>query len=259
MKAIYITLIALLLSVTSLFAQNAKIITSGSVEYEKSVNTFAIIKKSYGTNMQGFSAQAFEQYQKSQPQFKVLKSTLTFNGNKTLFTPIITENNGSNFFGELPLAGQRNTVYTDLSTNISTAQKGFFEETFLLKDTVRKIKWKITDETREVAGYTCRRANAIILDSIYVVAFYTTEIHVSGGPESFTGLPGMILELALPHDNVIWRATKVNDISIPAQDLVAPKKGKSVNRKQFMETFDSLIKGADKSKRIDLMKLDYLL
>ncbi len=57
-----------------------------------------------------------------------------------------------------------------------------------MQDSTRKITWKITDEMREIAGFSCRRANAIMLDSIYVVAFYTDQIPVSGGPESFSGL-----------------------------------------------------------------------
>ena len=161
--------------------------------------------------------------------------------------------------GDIPMADQRNTVYTDLNTGISTNHKIFFDQTYLLKDTVRKINWKITDETREIAGYTCRRANAIILDSIYVVAFYTNEIHVSCGPESFTGLPGMILEVALPHDNVIWKAVKVNDVTLPPNSVAPPPKGKPINKKQFMDVFNSLLKNSGTSKRIDMLKLDYLL
>jgi len=121
-------------------------------------------------------------------------------------------------------------------------QKQVFEQTFLVKDSTRKIKWKITDETRDVAGYTCRRANGIMMDSIYVVAFYTDKIHVSGGPESFNGLPGMILEVALPHENVIWTATKVTDVTIPDNTLIPPKKGKPVNNKELKNTLQSVMK-----------------
>jgi GLPGLI family protein len=42
------------------------------------------------------------------------------------------------------------------------------------------------------------------VDSVYIVAFYAEDIHVSSGPESFTGPPGMILKLSLPHEHVIW-------------------------------------------------------
>ncbi|RYG04202.1 MAG: GLPGLI family protein, partial [Chitinophagaceae bacterium] len=101
--------------------------------------------------------------------------------------------------------------------------------TYLVKDTIRKINWKITDETREIAGYECRRANAIIMDSVYVVAYYANQIAVSGGPESFAGLPGMILGLALPHENITWFATKVTEVTVPEKELLPPTKGKPVD------------------------------
>ena len=107
---------------------------------------------------------------------------------------------------------------------------------------MRLITWKITDETREIAGYQCRRANAIIMDSVYVVAFYTDQIAVSGGPESFTGLPGMILGLALPHDNVTWFATKVTEMLVPEKDLAPPTKGKPVNDKGLSEVLMGAMK-----------------
>jgi GLPGLI family protein len=112
----------------------------------------------------------------------------------------------------------------------------------LVKDTTRKIKWKITGETRDVAGYPCRRANGIMMDSIYVVAFYTEKIHTSGGPESFNGLPGMILEVAVPHENIIWVATKVTDVPINDNAIQAPKKGKPVNNAQLMAILHNLTK-----------------
>ncbi|MGZ3819475.1 MAG: GLPGLI family protein, partial [Mucilaginibacter sp.] len=118
-----------------------------------------------------------------------------------------------------------------------------FEEVFLVNDSTRKIKWKITDETREIAGYTCRRANAIMLDSIYVVAFYTTNIPVSGGPESFSGLPGMILGVALPHENVAWFATKVNDMTLAPGVVAPPKKGKPTDKKGLQATLKSAMQG----------------
>lgn len=112
----------------------------------------------------------------------------------------------------------------------------------MVKDSVRKITWKITDETREIAGYTCRRANALVMDSIYVVAFYAIQIPVSGGPESFTGLPGMILGLAIPHENITWFATKVTDMTVDPKAMVMPKKGKPVTGKQLRETLAELMK-----------------
>ncbi len=259
MKISIISLITLIFAGNIAFAQNARFTTSGSVEFEKSINTYAIIKRMYGSDMNGFLQQAFDQYKKTQPQFKVLKSILTFSDTKTLFTPVVPEGATTNFF-TIPMADQNNIVFNDVATNRNTSQKLVFEQTFLLKDTIRKMKWKITDETREIAGYSCRRANGLVMDSIYVVAFYTDRIPVSGGPESFSGLPGMILEVALPHENVSWRAIKVNDaVAIPADAIKEPKKGKVVNYKQLFETLESVFKNRGSSTQINLIMKSYLL
>ncbi|HAL82911.1 MAG TPA: GLPGLI family protein [Mucilaginibacter sp.] len=212
-----------------LFGQNAHFVTSGIIEYDKTVNMFALLKKQINKDNESFFQPIYDQYVKNQPQFKKLKSTLNFADNKTLFTPLPDENTTNSFFGNGAMVSQNNTIFTDLQNLTFTGQKSVFEETFLIKDSTRKIRWKITDETREIAGYTCRRANAIIMDSIYVVAFYTDQIPVSGGPESFTGLPGMILGVALPHENITWFATKVTGITLDDKAMQAPKKGKQVN------------------------------
>ena len=234
---------ALILVSSAGWAQYARFPTSGVVEFEKSINMYALIKKRITKENEGFLIPAFDNYKKNQPQFKKLKSTLTFSGNKTFYKPEAgTETSQNGFFSDEPFAGQPNIIFSDLNAQSSITQKNVFEETFLVKDSVRNIKWKITDETREIAGYPCRRANALILDSIYVVAFYTDRIPVSGGPESFTGLPGMILGLALPHENVTWFATKVTDTPVAVNTLVPPKKGKATDFEGLVTTIKAALK-----------------
>lgn len=227
---------ALLLSVNCLLGQNAHFTKNGVIEFEKTVNMFALIKRQINKDNEAFFQPLYDQYVKNQPQFKKLKSTLSFADNKTMFTPIEDETPGSGFFSNNAMVNQNNTIFTDLQNGTFIGQKKVFEETFLAKDSTRKINWKITDETRTIAGYNCRRANALIMDSVYVVAFYTDEILASGGPESFSGLPGMILGVALPHENITWFATKVNEISVDPKALIPPKKGKPTTNKELHET-----------------------
>ena len=229
--------------VTSLKAQHAHFTTSGTIDFERKTNAWAVIKKEINKDNEAVTAPAFEAYKKSNPQFKVLKSTLSFTGNKTLFTPVEAEPSGNMlFFSIMPLMTQNNTIYTDLDNGLTIAQRKVLGDPFLVNDSTRKIKWKITDETRDIAGYHCRRANGIMLDSIYVVAFYTTKIPLAGGPESFNGLPGMILGVALPHENITWFATKVTDTTIPDNALVPPKKGKKTDGKNFKATLQTALK-----------------
>jgi GLPGLI family protein len=242
MKKLTITLTCLLLLSSKLFAQHAHFTTSGTIEFERKTNMFAIIPKMINKDNEAFLDPIFDAYKKSQPQFKTAKSTLSFANNKTLFTPEEDENAGGGFFSNNPVSTQNNVIYSDLDSKTGVFQKKVFDELFLVKDSTRKIRWKITDETREISGYTCRRANAIMLDSIYVVAFYTTEIPVSGGPESFNGLPGMILEVALPHENISWFATKVTDMTLAPNAVVPPKKGKPFDGKAFKDKMQATFK-----------------
>lgn len=217
-------------------AQNAHFTTAGTVEFERRINMYATIKKQIDKDNETWMQPSYDAYIKNNPQFKVLKSTLTFTKDRALFTPVIEDGPATNtgaIWSAAPTIKQNNVTYTDLTSGLSVTQKTAFEEVFLVKDSTRKINWKITDEKREIAGYNCRRANALIMDSVYVVAFYCDDIPVSAGPESFSGLPGMILGIALPHDNITWFATKVTDIAIPENKVTAPTKGKVVNNKEL--------------------------
>src|SRR5476651_1769265 len=151
MKAIYITLACLLLPVSALFAQHAQFTSSGTIEYEKSSNMYAIMKRTYAMNSAGSGLtniyqQIIDQYQKTQPQFKILKSTMTFGDNKTLYTPIVPDVPLNNQFNT-PITDQINTVYSDFNTQTSAIVKTIADAAFLVKDSVRKINWKITNET----------------------------------------------------------------------------------------------------------------
>ncbi|SFW85684.1 GLPGLI family protein [Chitinophaga sancti] len=234
MRTLYILIAVCLLGVHPLMAQQ-RFPSSGTITFEKTLNVHAYINKRLKERPnEGFSKQLYESYKNANPQFKRLYSKLLFSGNHTLFTPLPDAGAQDFMSGSIGIY-QANTIYTDLGTGLSTCQKEVYGDKLLIRDTARVIQWKITSETREIAGYQCRRANAIIMDSIYVVAFYTDQIHVSGGPESFTGLPGMILGVALPHDNVTWFATSIDLTSVPATSMVTPKKGKEMKTLEMRE------------------------
>jgi GLPGLI family protein len=233
MKKIFVILIILLGAAVHVWAQHAHFTTSGSIEFERRTNAYALIQKIMNKDNEAWMQPVFDFYKKNNPQFRVLTAKLLFGDDKTLFVPNEAEPPTNDFIGGSPMLNQYNTVFTDLATQNFVDEKKVFEQTYLVEDSLRKIKWKITDETRDIAGYTCRRANGIYLDSIYVVAFYTTRIPVPGGPESFNGLPGMILGVALPHENITWFATKVN-MNLDAQTALAPpKKGKVTREKEL--------------------------
>jgi GLPGLI family protein len=127
-----------------------------------------------------------------------------------------------------------------------------FETNFLVQDSLTKINWRITSDTRTIAGIECRKAIGKIMDSVYVIAFYTDLILSSGGPESFTGLPGMILGIAIPRINTTWFATKIELINVTDTDLVPPVKGKKTNYKDLFQQLKKSTKdwGRDADRNI---------
>ena len=229
----------LLAAVTVLQAQNSNTIflSEGKIEFEKKLNVYAGMDNDNSWT---------ELEKKSTAQFKISYFDLVFTRNKTLYKPgrEATDNNRMEFF-EKP--AQDNVIYSELDNATAVSQKKVFEQLFLVQDSLRTIQWKLTDESRTIAGFACRRANAIIMDSVYVVAFYTDEILTTGGPESFNGLPGMILGVALPHQHVSWFATKVQ--AIPQGEIVAPVKGKKVNNDTLKKTLSELVKDWGKNGR----------
>ena len=214
-------------------AQGARMVTSGIIEFEKKVNMHAITKGQLGDPPEEYRLQEIAEFKKTTPQFKSLFSTLVFADNKSLFTPT-PAGDYPNMYRN-PMGLQLNTIYADLNTNSLIQQKEIYGDLFMVKDSTRKITWRLTGETQEIAGYTCRRANGIMLDSVYLVAFYTDKIWFSGGPEAFTGLPGMILKLAIPYENIIWTATKVTAQTISPGVIIPPKKGTSIAPKALLE------------------------
>jgi len=208
-------------------AQNTVFLSQGKIEFEKTINMYARLSADD-------DGEWVDLLKKMSSHFKKSYYDLYFNHNKSLYRPGRTTDDKDNMWIQPP--AQDNIVYSDLDKDQGTSQKNIFDQVFLIQDTLRQIKWKITTETRTVAGFNCRRANAIIMDSIYVVAFYTDEILTSSGPESFTGLPGMILGISLPHEHISWFATKVEAVPVTETQLAPPIKGKKTDKAALMTT-----------------------
>ena len=148
---------------------------------------------------------------------------------------------------------EENIWFYDFTSNSKNIQKQIANTNFIIADSIGNIEWKITNENREIAGYNCRKAVGKIFDDVYVFAFYTDEITISGGPCSINGLPGMILGVTIPRLYTSMIATKVNlNLSNIAeiQPIVAKKTYKSAELKTILQetTKDWFSWGDDKEE-----------
>lgn len=178
--------------------------TSGIIQFQKKVNNHAQFKNMFDDQTpQG--KRLIDNFTKMTEPFDTFYFSLEYADNNTLYkSEEYVESR--NILSEITA---QNAVFTDLDQKHAISAMTIFDKKINMDEKTMSIKWKLTDETRNIAGYNCIRANGVFGDSIYVVAFYTEDIALSGGPEHFNGLPGMILGIALPHDHVTWFATKV--------------------------------------------------
>ena len=226
-------IIALAIIILVMPAAKAQYIFSGKIEYERKINVHA--------QMEEMEENEWIQKMKSQiPKFSSTFFDLSFETGKTSYKPGREVENAFKMFGGGPAT--ENIVYTDLRAGRVKSLKTVYEQKFLVDDTVRKLEWKEKDEIRMIAGHQCHKAVSVICDSEYVVAFYAEDIPVSGGPEMFSGLPGMILELAVPRLHTTWVATKVDQNQPRETDYVIPEKGKKVNQKELLTTVGASFK-----------------
>jgi GLPGLI family protein len=234
MVKIFMRTIFLLITVCSLsgslFAQQ-QFITKGKIEYERKTNQHALMDDN----------SLFDDLaKKSLPKFVTYYYDLTFKDGRSLYKPGRDADTKQNRFWGLLDAD--NVILSNLDSSTCIAQKSIFGDMYLISDSLRKIDWKISTEMRKIAGFDCRKAVGKVLDSIIVVAFYTDEILPPGGPESFTGLPGMILGLAIPKMHTTLYATKLQIVDVTDKDLAAPRKGKKYQGKDFRGQIKDIMK-----------------
>jgi GLPGLI family protein len=238
---------------TLALAQNPLVLKSGRIEYERKINAFALMKAV--SDAGAIPLENVQNYTKQKEQFKVDRFMLYFNENKSLYKPLKSQPPAEISMDEwFAMVADQNEVYTDLRKNQCITEKSIFNSEYIITDSLMRIKWKWTSEIREIAGFTCRRANGLLLDSVYVVAFFASDITPSGGPEEFHGLPGMILGAVIPQLHVSWFATKVIVDAVPEKALEPPSGGKKMDRTQYKQALDELMRNWGEAGKIIFAK-----
>ncbi|HTO14749.1 MAG TPA: GLPGLI family protein [Edaphocola sp.] len=218
---------------------SAQFRSKGSIEFTRSVNQKLSVQLEVDEKMKNSSF--FKEMLKQLPTKAESYFKMDYNKEQSVyfFEKDGERKNRMGFGGKI---ADENIVIQNFSTNQITAQKEMYEKNFIIQDSLPQYQWKIHDDVRTIAGYPCRKATTIIHDSVVVVAFYTDQIMVSGGPESFGGLPGMILGLAIPRLYTTWFATRVNDITLPEDQIKKIKKGKTITYKELNKELADRIK-----------------
>ncbi len=145
-------------------------------------------------------------------------------------------------------------IYKNIADDIYARQNELMGKTFLVKDTLAKLDWKLEKESKMIGQYAAFKATAVrkieqnpweamrrsrnadttatdAPKEMVITAWYTPQIPVSQGPDEYWGLPGLILEVSAGPTVILCNKIVINPKE--GLDIEMPKKGDEVSRVEY--------------------------
>lgn len=147
--------------------------------------------------------------------------------------PTDIQNNPAPYTG-----GDRLTVFQNMPAGSLTLLDSFSAEFYRYVEPMPELGWTIGDETCEILGYKCRRAECDFRGRRYT-AWFTEEIPISSGPWKFHGLPGLIMAVEDSEGDYSYRIEGIEQcdetIDIDTRNYIDTEREKYLRRKhQFL-------------------------
>ena len=160
-------------------------------------------------------------------------------------------------------------LFKDIKNRTLLIEKELMGKSFTVKDSLKKRNWNIENETKKIGEYTCYKAvlkipvspketqefemkkleqskNSTQLLKIIepkekiVTVWFTPEIPVNQGPETYWGLPGLILEVTLDKATIL--CTKITLNTKGEMNINFKPKGELISQKQYDEIVEQKTK-----------------
>jgi len=210
------------------------------------------------------------------PEFRTEKFELLFNEQASMFKTIVEEeapdpfaNSGGGGGGGMRFNFRmpETATYTDIPNQMQYEARSLFEKDFLIVDSLKPINWKLSEETKTIAKFVCKKATTMITPQQMnmrfgggggrnrnttdtaapakpkeeeLVVWYTESIPVSVGPDAYAGLPGAILEVNSSNGGNVITASEFT-AKYAVKELKQPTKGDKMNRAQFAESMKKIM------------------
>lgn len=220
----YLTLLLTLFITTASLAQN----TEGVVNYKRKTYWTRIMSRMtfLSQEQKDRAAQTWKNYEEEN---NAEKMKLAFNANESLYS--YTSEQGETEDGQYSWRNPELKLYRHFDKDQKIDVMEMLGKTYIVEDSLHTPTWKIGNQIKDVAGYVCMRAESEdLIKKQKITAWFAQDLPVPAGPERYTGLPGVILELSINDGDVIIEATNVELRKLTPDDLKLPKlKGKKIN------------------------------
>lgn len=230
---VFISIVTLLITAKA----QQQFISSGHIVFEKRTAQLSFFESLIKEEDNVFLAEMKKTYPKIVSDFY----KLDFNERESVFK-LDRETEGNKYIMMESRPNDKNYVKQNFVEQSTIMRQQIFENTYLIKDSLKKYEWKLTGEIREIAGFVCKKAVTKIGDSVVVVAFYSDEILPRGGPYNFNGLPGMILGIAVPRLHMTLFATQIELVNqVPTIPSVPESRVKYVTFAKMKADIDKAV------------------
>jgi len=172
-------------------------------------------------------------------------------------TEINQESEGAQMQVKIVAGSADNRLLKDIANNKMVDQRDFLGKKFLIKGDIPEMTWKITGEQKKILDFVCQKA-VYTKDTMTTIAWFTPQIPLSNGPDTYGKLPGMILEMNMEDGRRTISATKVELGVIDKAVLETPSKGKKVTREEFKKIQEEKMKemGSGNGRTVIRMEVD---
>lgn len=213
-----------------------------------------------------------EEMSRMMPKSRTDRFELNFANNRSVWKHMEEDNNADEISGNgmqirMVAPGTDDISFFNFDNGIKVEQRELFGKQFLVTDSIRKLVWKLGEETKTILNHTCRKAVAQRIskrmmmnidngkmerkevdDTTAIVAWFTADIPVSAGPEVQGQLPGLVLALDMGDGRVTYLAKEI----AATADMTAikePTKGKKVTPEGFTAERNKMMEEMEKNNQ----------
>jgi GLPGLI family protein len=158
------------------------------------------------------------------------------------------------------VGGSNDISYCNLEKGTRVDQREIADKNYVVADSVRKLDWKLTGESKTILNYKVFKATAQrigtrmqmsmengemkrqqVADTSSIIAWFTSDIPVSAGPGIYQGqLPGLILEVEENNGQTVFKAVEVSP-KVSVSKIKEPKDGKKMTAAEFDKERDRVM------------------
>lgn len=195
------------------------------------------------------------------PQQMTTLKELTFSDQLSLYKDaeenvsedVEMESDDGSFKMTIESSDSEEILFTDLKAKRSMQQTSFMDKDFLIESIIERPKWKITSERIKYLGYVCQKATMVQIipanedigqerKEKQITAWFTSEIPVPIGPDTYNQLPGAILLLSIDGDKTEIKATEINIQPADEISIDQPTTGQKVSREEYEKIMTAKLK-----------------